>query len=407
MQFENKTIEDIRDLIIAAVESNFNTAFRLLPKSFMLTMATVLAGVFATCYKQIAWVFLQLFPETAHWKTVAALGMPIRPLVKWGVLIGAGEPRPGTQWRGVVSVAAASASASGALASGAQLRSAVTGRVYVTEGSAWLEGGAATAPVVCADIGPIGNLELGDALDFANPIGIAQRTALVESVTAYGTDGESETAYRERVIRRFRSPPLGGALADYQAWACEVPGVLDAYPYGDPDSAAGVLVFVAGVPAQFPRRVPAAGLLRQVGDACTFDPATGRASRKPVTAVLDPDFDGSYKNVRPVSIRSYDVRIDGVAGAPAAEFAAAVRPALENYFLGREPYIRGLSDDSNRLDTISRNNVSSVADQISISLRAEFDSAAVERGGAEIARESLGMGELAELARLFVNGEEA
>jgi len=402
MQFENKTIEEIRDLIINAMESNFNITFRLLPKSFLFTISTVLAGVYVTCYKQIAWVFLQLFPESAYWKTVTTLGIPIRPLVKWGVLIGVGEPRPGTQWRGRIAVTIVSAGTT--LISGTQLKSTITGCVYITEESIALEADIVIVPIICADIGPVGNLETGDILDFVTPLGNVQRTATVEAVTAYGLNGETETEYRERVIRRFRAPPLGGALSDYQKWASDVLGVFAAYPYGDPDSAAGVLVFVAGVLAQFPHRIPTPDLLRQVGDACTYDPVTGRADRKPITAVLDPDFDGSYKNVRPITVTNYTVRINGASGIPVMEFTNAVKPAIENYFLGREPYIRGLSDDNNRLDTISRNNISSVVDQISISLRAEFDNVILEREGVPITSESLGMGELAELSQLVING---
>jgi len=402
MQFENKTIEEIRDLIINAIGNNFNTAFRLLPKSFLFTIATVLAGVFVTCYKQIAWVFLQLFPESAYWRTVTTLGIPIRPLVKWGVLIGVGEPRLGTQWRGQIIVNVVSTGTT--LISGTQLRSDITGRVYITEDTVSLEGDTALVPVVCAEIGPIGNLEKNDTLDFVTPLGNVQRTATVELVAAYGLDGETETEYRERVIRRFRSPPLGGALSDYQTWASDVSGVIGAYPYSDPNSAAGVLVFVAGALAQFPHRIPTPDLLRQVGEACTFDPVTGRANRKPITAVLDPAFNGTYTNIRPISVINYTVRINRVVGIPTADFANAVKPAIENYFLGREPYIRGLSDDNNRLDTILRNNVTGVVDQIAISLRAEFDNVVLERNGRPVASETLGMGELAELSQLYVNG---
>ncbi|MCL2381361.1 MAG: baseplate J/gp47 family protein [Treponema sp.] len=401
MQFENKTIEEIRDLIINAVENNFNIAFRLLPKSFLFTLATVLAGVYVTCYKQIAWVFLQIFPESAYWQTVTTLGMPIRPLVKWGVLIGVGEPRQGTQWKGKITVTVAHTGS--ILVSGTQLKSNITGCVYITEESIPLHDDTASVPVICADIGPAGNLEKGDALFFVTPLGNVQRTVIVESVSAYGQDSESETEYRERVVRRFRSPPLGGALSDYQIWASSVPGVLGAYPYGDPDSAAGVLVYVAGVPAQFPRRVPTEDLLRQVGHACTYDPVTGRANRKPITAVIDPAFDGTYKNIRPVSIKNYTVHINGISGMPVTDFTNAVKPAIESYFLGREPYIRGLSDDNNRLDTISRNNITSVVDQISISIRAEFESVSLERDGITVSSEFLDMGELAELTQVFVN----
>ncbi|MCL2410077.1 MAG: baseplate J/gp47 family protein [Treponema sp.] len=400
-QFENKTIEEIRDLIINAIKSKFNIAFRLLSKSFLFTLSTVMAGVFVTCYKQIAWVFLQLFPESAYWRTVTALGVPIRPLVKWGVLIGVGEPRQGSQWRGIINVFV---SGSGTLTAGTQLISEATGSIYIVEDNVPLEGSSVVASVICVDIGTAGNLESGDELNFVSPLGNVERTVNVNSVTIYGRDSETESEYRARVIRRFRSPPLGGALSDYQVWASDVPGVLNAYPYGDPDSAAGVLVFVAGVPSQFPHRIPTDNLLRQVGKACTYDPETGRANRKPVTAVLDPTFDESYENIRPITRRLYTVRINGMRGVPILDFTNVARPAIENYFLGREPYIRGLSDDNNKTNIISRNNVTSVIDQMSISVKAEFDNVTLERNNTQIASESLGMGEVAELMQLFING---
>jgi uncharacterized phage protein gp47/JayE len=401
-KFENKTIEEIRDLIINAIKSKFNLIFRLLPKAFLFAFATVLAGVFIVCYKQIAWVFLQLFPGSAYWRTVYVLGIPIRPLIKWGVLIGVGEPRTGTQWKGTITV---NVLASGALIAGTQLKSDITGLLYITESSVPLQGQTVTVPTICADIGSAGNLEAGDTLSFASPLGNVQKTASVAGVTAYARDDEGETEYRARVERRFRSPPLGGSLSDYQIWASDVSGVLSAYPYKDPNSAAGVLVFVAGVPSQFPRRIPTADLLHQVGEVCTYDPDTGRQSRKPLTAVLDPAADGSYDNIRPVSIKGYIVRIYGMTGVPVSDFANAVRPAIENYFLGREPYIRGLSDDNNKLNVISKNNITSVVDQTSLSLKAEFESVRLVIENTEISSDVLGMGELAELILLYVNGE--
>ena len=35
MAFENKTIEDVNNLIISSLESELNTKFRLLPKAFV------------------------------------------------------------------------------------------------------------------------------------------------------------------------------------------------------------------------------------------------------------------------------------------------------------------------------------------------------------------------------------
>jgi hypothetical protein len=92
MAFENRTIEEIKTLLINAFQHEFNKKIRILPKSFIRIISIVLAGIFITAYKQIGWFFLQLFPETAYWGEVTVLGLKIRPLIKWGVLIGVGPP---------------------------------------------------------------------------------------------------------------------------------------------------------------------------------------------------------------------------------------------------------------------------------------------------------------------------
>jgi uncharacterized phage protein gp47/JayE len=400
--FENKTIGEIRDLIINSIQTKFNIAFRMLSKSFIRVIATVFAGVYIVLYKQIGWVFLQLFPETAYWDEVNILGFRVSPLVKWGNLIGVGDPKTGTQWQGTIAVTVTTAA--GTLIAGTQLKSDITGKLYITEESVPLDADTVSVPVICAENGSAGSLDAGDILSFVNPLGNAQKTAAVQSVVKYPRDDETESEYRARVASRFRNPPLGGALSDYRRWASDVEGVLNAYPYKDTGSPSGVLIYVAGTPSLFPDRIPSADLLVQVGEACTYDPETGAASRKPVTAVIDPKSDGSYENVLPVSIIGFNVYITGVAGVPVDDFASAARPAIENYFLGREPYIRGLSDDNNVTKIVSRNNVSSVVDQAAVSVKAEFESVTMQLGNDVIPVYTLGQGELAKLNNLYING---
>jgi uncharacterized phage protein gp47/JayE len=402
MAYENKTIEEVRDLILNAIKSKFNLVFRLLPKSFMKVIAAVFAGVFIICYKQIGWLFLQLFPETASWRSVNILGFRVRPLIKWGILIGVGEPKTGSQWRGKMNVGVVNAG--GVLAAGIQLKSDITGKLYITESGVPLEGEAVQAPIISTENGSAGNLEAGDALIFASSLGNVGRTATVSEVTAYAEDDETETSYRARIINRFRSPPQGGALADYRIWASDVPGVLNVYPYKDTATATGVIIYVSGAPAQFPDRIPTADLLRQVGDAITYNPITGKASRKPIAAVIDPANNGTYGNIKAVSIKQYNVFITGVADVSVSDFTAAGKPAIENYFLSREPYIRGLSDDNNKTNIISRNSLSSVIDQVCRSLKAEFDVVTLKAGSTQITTDTLGFGQLCRLNELYVNG---
>jgi hypothetical protein len=200
--------------------------------------------------------------------------------------------------------------------------------------------------------------------------------------------------------------PQGGALADYRIWGMEAEGVLNIYPYKDINSPSGVFVYVSGIAGLYPDRVPSAALLVDVGKYCTYNPETGKATRKPLTAIIDPAGNETYFNVRPVSIIIFDVYIEGLTGIPALDFANSVRSPIEEYFLGREPYNRGLSDDNNRIDRVTKNNVSSAVDQVAISFKAEFGSVVMRKSGNITPSYNLGMGELCKLGKLFINGVE-
>jgi hypothetical protein len=400
--FENRTIEEIKSLLINAFQQEFNKKLRILPKSFIRIFSTVLAGIFIILYKQIGWLFLQLFPETAYWHEVTILGVKIRPLIKWGVLIGVGLPKTGDRWAGEITVDVTSPDT--VLAAGSQLKSDLTGKIYIVDTLKELTGETETVSVSCTVTGSMGSLAVGDILKFVSPLGNVKKEAAVSDITHDGTDDESEGDYRYRVVNRYRMQPQGGALADYRLWASDAPGVLNTYPYNDEDNPAGVLLYVSGNPAVYEDRIPSPALLIQVGEACTYNPETGKANRKPMTAILDPAGTGTYTNIRPVTLKTFDVYITGLTGIPAPDFAEEVRPAIQEYFLGREPYIRGLSDDNNKTNIVSKNNVTSTVDQIAISVKAEFDSVVMKMGVVTTASYTLGMGELAKLDRLFING---
>jgi hypothetical protein len=100
------------------------------------------------------------------------------------------------------------------------------------------------------------------------------------------------------------------------------------------------------------------------------------------------------------------IYIEGLTALPALDFSQAVKTPIEEYFLGREPYNRGLSDDNNRTDQVTKNNVLSVVDQVAISLKAEFDGVIMRKSGNITPSYNLGMGELAKLGNLFINGAQ-
>ncbi len=402
MAYKNKTIEEVQQLLIRSFEHEFNTQLRILPKSFIKILCKVFAGVFIIVYKLVGWYFLQMFPETADWKEVTILGVRFRPLVKLGVLFGVGEPLAGVQWRGIITIDVLTQGS--VLYSGTQLKSSVTGKLYIVEETKNLLQTKENVSIVCTEIGTAGNLEKNDTLNFVNPYGFIETEAVVLDVARVGLDNELESSYRNRVINRFRLQPQGGALADYRIWASEVPGVLNVYPYNDKEQPGGVLLYVSGISDVYVDRVPDKGLLKKVGEACTYDPETGRATRKPLTAMLDPKNDSSYSNVKPITVAVFDVVITGISGIAPADFAQVVKPALQNYFLDRDLYIRGLSDDNNRTNVISKNHVITVINQIAVSVKAIFETAEMQKNRNVTTLYTLDNGELAKLGALTIDG---
>lgn len=398
MAFENKTIEQVNNLIVSGIEAELNTKLRLLPKSFIRVLAKVLSAVFITLYKQQAWIFLQMFVDTASFDEVEILGRKIRPLVMWGNLVGIGEPEGATQWQGKIKVEVTSVNTY--LDQGTQFVNPATGLIYVTTETVLLRNIEAEIGIKCVESGIAGNAEVNEELNVVSPYFNIGKKAVITEVTNKARDGESEDGYRSRVRLRWQIQPQGGALGDYRKWSSDVAGVLQTYIYKDDDSAAGVLIYVA---SNDENRIASPGMLKEVGEACSYDPVTGEG-RKPVTAVLDPANNGSYGNVRSCSISGFDVYVDDFEGKEIDSFKKSAKTNFESYFLEREPFVRGLSVDNVRVDRISTSNLVSIANDIAEGLNGYFGSVRLVKNDSVITDYTLGKGELAKLDNLYVNG---
>lgn len=404
MAYENKTVDYVYDLLIQSFQEKFNNRLRLLPKSFVVVLSKVCAAIFVVPYKLAGWFYLQLFPDTASFDRVNVLGHDLRPLVKLGNLFGVGEPTSGQKWEGVI--AAVVALEGQVIMQGAQLKSDKTGLVYVTSETVTTAGESVNIPVYCSQAGAAGNLEIGDELKFVSPLSGVEQAAAVSSVTQAGVDDETEAHYRARVVNRYSNQPQGGALSDYRIWAFDAEGVLQTYPYNGENSPGDVIIYVAGTTDVYPTRVPGRELCVAVGEACTYDPETGEANRKPLTAILDPNNDGTYLNIRPVSIVTIDLAVTGITGVDPGDFGAAFKSVAETYLLGREPYIRGLSDDNNRTNSVQTNSLIALANSVATGLKAAFGTVEMSIAGDAVESYTLGSGELCALGTLYVNGVE-
>lgn len=410
MAYENKTVDEVYNILYEGICAKFNQRFKLLPKSFLHIWCKIVAGVFITGYKTNAWWGLQQYPATAYYGNVSCLGVTINPLKMLGNLYGVGDPYMPTSWEGKISIPVEVQG--DYLESGTQLKSSVTGKLYLVEESVLLNEVSIIAKVKCTEGGIDGNLEVGDTMDFVSPLGIVGKTATVTAILSDGTDEETESDYRNRVQVRFSTKPHGGSSSDYREFASEVSGVLQTYIYGDCKeisgnnyTVTGVIIYVAGKKELYTDRIPNDALLRAVGDACTYDPETGK-TRKMIGQVIDPTNDGTYQNIKPVSVTGFDVYLTGLSNIDVADFKDSLKSALDTYFEGREPYIRGLSNESEILNKVTYNNILGVINELAISVKADFTSVKLQKNGTstDITTYTLGFGELAKLDSLYING---
>lgn len=394
MPLENKTASEINELIINQIEAQINQTIPILPISFTRILSKILSGVFVILYKVAQKIFLDIFVSTASFKETTIYGKKVTPLIEWGVLVGVGQPRAATQAKYEIEITVNSVGE--ILPSGTQFVSTINGLSYVTQKDYTLTAGPDTIGVVCTTGGTAGNLEAGKIkiLSLANTLGIIDPDAEITSIVLAGTDAESETDYRQRVVERFQLRPQGGALSDYRIWASDVAGVLQTYIYtGDP---ANVLIYVAGDPDIYADRIPSSGLLVSVGEACTYDPETGLATRKPLTAILDPDGDESYANVLPIALKTFDVTISDLVATDMAYVQSQIRTALDSFFESREPFILGLSLLP-RKDIVNTAQVISIVTDIVNANNGTFSTATIYFEGSVIPSHILEQGQLCNL----------
>jgi hypothetical protein len=337
MALDTPTTKEISDNIVAQLEASLNQTVPLLPKSFIRVLAKALSGVFILLYKFGGFIFLQIFVSTASAKPVTVNGKTVIPLVEWGRTIGLGDPALAVSAEYTVEIDVKNQT--GSLPSGSQLIRSETGVIYITKAAVFLNAPTVQVDVVAASdqsggtgAGTIGNLELGDELNFVNPLANVETVATVVTELVTGVDGEDlETEYRQRVDDFFKKRPQGGAYADYEAWGEEVSGVINVYPYtGQP----GEVDVYSEVSTDIdPDGIPPQAILDAVLDSINLD-QNGLASRRPANA---------WVNSLPITRKGFDVAVFDLIVDDLPGVSASIEAALQEYFLEREPFIDGLS----------------------------------------------------------------
>jgi uncharacterized phage protein gp47/JayE len=334
-------------------------------------MGLAFGGVWLLLYKQGVWLYNQTFPQLANEEYLELLGENKRVTRISAVA-----------WEGT---ADAVVLADGTLFAGTQLINSATGVIYIITSTLSVVPGVESIDLRATTEGEIGSLQIGQEIDFASPLGFVEDTVIVTATTIAAADEEDLEDYRARVIDAYQKQPQGGALADYEQWAEETPDVVNAYPYsGTLPSEVYVYIEVDNQPDGIP--IPAQ--LDAALNYITYDPITGRQDRKPVTADV---------TIFAITRTAFDVEIIGLT-PDTSEIRNTIESALINYFLGREPFILGLSIE--RLDTITISNVIAIASNAANASGATFITLNLEIAATPVISYTLSDGEKAKLGTL-------
>lgn len=336
------TIDETAEGLIAAWRVTFGVVIALVPKSFLVVLARTLAAVYVTLFKYAAYTFLQQYAQTASLAPTEILGRQVSPLEALAAERGIGAPTPATQAEFNIDVTVLILS--GTIQPGEQVIGVDNNITYLIQDAIPLDAATVTARVRAASdqaggtgAGVVGNLPIGSAVVFANPRENVAREAVVSGILVTAADGETETAYRERVLAAYQTQPEGGSPVDYRAWAVAVDGIIKAYPYkGDPGEI-DLYVEADPISSGSPDGIPTVAQRQSVLDAVT---APGHA---PLS---------DYVNVYPITRTAFRVRVLSLDAVKLAECRQAVEDALVALYATFEPYIPGV-DPGVRRDAVT------------------------------------------------------
>ena len=217
MPFDRPTLDALQTQTEAELASRLGLP-ALLPRSVLLALARVQAGVAHGLHGHLAWVARQILPDTADGEVLE------RHASIWGI-----TRKPATFAEGTVIVTGALGAH---VPTGARLQRA-DGLEFEVGAEAVLEldgSGTQSVDVFARAPGAASDTAAGLELSFTSPVaGVQLVTVVEEPGLEGGADPESDDALRERLLQRLQSPPQGGAEGDWIRWALEVPGVTRAW----------------------------------------------------------------------------------------------------------------------------------------------------------------------------------
>lgn len=213
MAFSGRSLDAILRDILRDIR-NLQSEADIGPDSDNYIRSAAVASAIEGLYQKLAWLYRQIFPDTADEDEL------VRTAAVRGVLRKAPVAATGTvTLNGTRDVE---------LLRGAILKHAVTGELFTAISSANIgTDGSATVSVEAQTAGVALNDLTGALVLTSPPLGM-DSAATLNGKTTGGEDEETIESLLARYLDILQSPPAGGADYDYRRWALEVEGVADA-----------------------------------------------------------------------------------------------------------------------------------------------------------------------------------
>ncbi len=214
MPWNRPTLEQLQERIAADFSGRLLGGGPLLSRSVLRVCSLVWSGACHLMHGFLAWMFRQVFPDTAESEY----------LLRWAAIWGVSR-KPGSQASGT---AVASGTAGVVIPEGTRYRDSRGLWYVVTAEVVVADEGTATLTLEAEMAGADANLEPGAEVHLVSPIAGLEMAAVSLGLSG-GSDAEDDESLRSRLLEKLRNPPHGGNADDYVQWTLEVPGVTRAW----------------------------------------------------------------------------------------------------------------------------------------------------------------------------------
>ncbi len=222
MPYDRPTLTSLREQVLqdissAQITNNSGTLLvALLQKSVLRTLAYAQAGMSYEHYGYLDWIAQQAVPWTATDEFLDA----------WAALKGVYR-EAATATVGTVTLAGPASGVT--FPSGGTITRSDGTLFTITAGGTTGSNDQVTVTITAQTAGSAGNFDSGTSFTLSTPIEGFQSQSVASAQTTAGTDVETDSSLRTRMLAAYAAPPQGGDRQDYIEWALAVPGVTRAW----------------------------------------------------------------------------------------------------------------------------------------------------------------------------------